>query len=418
LAKEIFYTAVDIGTSKICSIVARVGAEGELKVLGTGIASSQGVQKGRIESIGEVRESVAVSLEEAQRYIGRGGISGVYAVISGTHISCLNTKDTMKDVGKDAGDLEGVTPQQLHQLIQSSYPQVDPSQEVLHVIPIGYEVDGLSGVRNPAGLHANEVQIQSHVVMGDKVTVKNTVKAVEASRVSVNSLVVHSLASAEAVLTGDEREMGVVLADIGCGTTDVAIFRYGNPWYSTVIPVGGSQLTRDLAVALRTPYHLAEEIKIKWGHVMPEMLRADEEMVIPAFQGQPRRVVKRRSLCEPLHLRMVEMLKLIMLRVSQAGLRQLPAGGLVLTGGSAEMAGLGELAESTLGGPVRIAYPNGIAGLPSQLRKPGFSAGVGALLWGIKHQGESRTYRNGERTLWGYKSLVRRLSWAKEKVSR
>jgi cell division protein FtsA len=240
LAKEIFYTAVDIGTSKICSIVARVGAEGELKVLGTGIAPSQGVQKGRIESIGEVRESVAVSLEEAQRYIGRGGISGVYAVISGTHISCLNTKDTMKDVGKDAGDLAGVRPQQLHQLIQSSYPQVDPSQEVLHVIPIGYEVDGLSGVRNPAGLHANEVQIQAHVVMGDKVTVKNTVKAVEASKVSVNSLVVHSLASAEAVLTGDEREMGVVLADIGCGTTDVAIFRYGNPWYSAVIPVGGS----------------------------------------------------------------------------------------------------------------------------------------------------------------------------------
>jgi cell division protein FtsA len=418
LAKEIFYTAVDIGTSKVCSIVARVGTEGELKVLGTGIAPSQGVQKGRIESIGEVREAVAASLEEAQRYIGRGGISGVYVVLSGTHISCLNTKDTMKDAGKDAGDLEGVTTQQLHQLIQSSYPQVDPSQEVLHVIPIGYEVDGLSGVRNPAGLHANEVQIQSHVVLGDKVTVKNTVKAVEASKVSVNSLVVHSLASAEAVLTGDEREMGVVLADIGCGTTDVAIFRYGNPWYSAVLPVGGSQLTRDLAVALRTPYHLAEEIKIKWGHVVPDMIRADEEMVIPAFQGQPRRVVKRRALCEPLHLRMVEILKLIMLRVSQAGLRQLPTGGLIITGGSAEMAGLRELVENTLGGPVRIAYPSGIAGLPSQLRKPGFSAGVGALLWGIKHQGESRTYRNGERTLWGYKSLVRRLSRAKEKVSR
>ena len=212
--------------------------------------------------------------------------------------------------------------------------------------------------------------------------------------------------------------MGVVLADIGAGTCDVSIYRAGQPWYSTVLPVGGSQLTRDLAVALRVPYYMAEEIKVKWGHVMPEQIRADEEVVIPGAQGQPKRVVKRRGLCEPLHQRMVEILKLIMLRVSQAGLRQLPTGGLVITGGSAEMAGLKQLVESNLGGQVRIAYPSGIAGLPSQLRKPAFSAGVGALLWGIKHQGENRTYQNGERTLWGYNALVRRFGRAKEQVTR
>jgi cell division protein FtsA len=328
----------------------------------------------------------------------------VYATVSGTHISCLNTKETIKDVE----DLEGVTSQQLHRLIQASFPKVDPSKEVLHVIPIGYDVDGLSGVRNPTGLHANEIQIEAHVVMGDAPTIKNTVKTIEGSKVSVNSLVLQSLASAESTLSGDEREMGAVLVDIGAGTSDIAIYRYGNPWYSTVIPVGGSQLTRDLAVALRVPYYMAEEIKVKWGHALPELIRPDEEVVIPGVQGQPRRVVKRRGLCEPLHLRMLEILKLIMLRVSQAGMRQLPTGGLVITGGAAELAGLKELVENTLGGPVRIAYPSGIAGLPSQLRKPGFSAGVGALLWGIKHQGESRTYQNGERTLRGYKSLVRR----------
>jgi cell division protein FtsA len=212
--------------------------------------------------------------------------------------------------------------------------------------------------------------------------------------------------------------MGAVLVDIGAGTSDIAIYRYGNPWYSTVIPVGGSQLTRDLAVALRVPYYMAEEIKVKWGHALPDLIRPDEEVVIPGVQGQPRRVVKRRGLCEPLHLRMVEILKLIMLRVSQAGMRQLPTGGLVITGGAAELAGLKELVESILGGPVRIAYPSGIAGLPSQLRKPGFSAGVGALLWGIKHQGESRTYQNGVRTLRGYKSLVRRFGRPREKAPR
>jgi cell division protein FtsA len=412
LARELYYTSVDIGSNKVCAILARVGSEGELKVLGTGITPSQGVQKGRIESINEVKAAVAASLEEAQRYVGRGVISGVYATVSGTHISCLNTKEAIKDVE----DLEGVTPQQLHKLIQSSFPKVDSTQEVLHVIPIGYDVDGLSGVRNPTGLHANEIQIEAHVVMGDAPTIKNTVKAIEGSRVSVNSLVLQSLASAEATLTGDEREMGAVLVDIGAGTSDIAIYRYGNPWYSTVIPVGGSQLTRDLAVALRVPYYMAEEIKVKWGHALPELIRPDEEVVIPGVQGQPRRVVKRRGLCEPLNLRMVEILKLIMLRVSQAGMRQLPTGGLVITGGVAEMAGLKELVESTLGGPVRIAYPSGIAGLPSQLRKPGFSAGVGALLWGIKHQGESRTYQNGERTLRGYRSFMSRFSRPREKA--
>jgi cell division protein FtsA len=414
LARELYYTAVDIGSNKVCVILARVGSEGELKVLGTGITPSQGVQKGRIESINEVKAAVSASLEEAQRYVGRGVISGVYATVSGTHISCLNTKEAIKDVE----DLEGVTSQQLHRLIQASFPKVDSSKEVLHIIPIGYDVDGLSRVRNPTGLHANEIQIEAHVVMGDAPTIKNTVKAIEGSKVSVNSLVLQSLASAEATLSGDEREMGAVLVDIGAGTSDIAIYRYGNPWYSTVIPVGGSQLTRDLAVALRVPYYMAEEIKVKWGHALPDLIRPDEEVVIPGVQGQPRRVVKRRGLCEPLHLRMVEILKLIMLRVSQAGMRQLPTGGLVITGGAAELAGLKELVESILGGPVRIAYPSGIAGLPSQLRKPGFSAGVGALLWGIKHQGESRTYQNGVRTLRGYKSLVRRFGRPREKAPR
>ena len=413
MAKELFYTAVDIGSNKVASVIARVGTEGELKVLGTGLAPSQGVQKGRIESIEEASDAVSASLEEAQRYIARGLIAGVYAVVSGTHTSCINTKDVIKDVG----DLGSITPQQIHRLIQSSFPSVDDTKEVLHVIPIGYEVDGLPGVRNPTGLHASEVQVESHVVMGDAITLKNTVKAVEANKVAVKSLVLQSLASAEATLTADERELGAVMVDIGSGTADLSIFRYGNPWYTAVIPVGGSQLTRDLAVAARIPYHLAEEIKVKWGHVLPDMVRADEEVVVPGYQGQPRRVVLRRALCEPLHLRMLEVIKLIMLRVTQAGLRQLPTGGLVLTGGAAEIAGLKELVEKTLGGPVRIAYPSGIAGLPSQLRKPAFSAAVGALLWGIKHQGESRRYQTASRTLWGYKSLVKRLARVKEGAS-
>ena len=405
MSKETFYTAVDIGSNKVCSIVARVGAEGDLKILGTGMVTSQGMQKGRIDNIDEVKVAVKSSLEEAQRYIGRGVITGVYAGVSGSHISCLNTKDMMENPSAD----EDIGPQHLDQLIRSSFPKVDPSQEILHMIPIGYEVDGMEAVRNPAGLHAKHINVESHVVMGDAATLRNTVKAIEASRVSVRSLVVESLASAESTLTGDEKEMGAVLVDIGGGTIDLMIYRQGNPWYSAVIPVGGNQLTRDLAVAMRIPYFLAEDIKLKWGNALPELVRADEEVVVPSFQGQPRRIAKRRDLCEPLHARMVEMLKQILLRVRQSGLRQLPNAGLVITGGCAELPGIRELALKTLGGPVRLAYPQGIAGLPTQLQKASTSTAVGLLLWGIKHQGERRSYSNRDRTVRVHKSLRERL---------
>ena len=406
MSKETFYTAVDIGSNKVCSIVARVGAEGDLKILGTGMVTSQGMQKGRIDNIDEVKVAVKSSLEEAQRYIGRGVISGVYAGVSGTHISSLNTKDMMENPSAD----DDIGPQHLDQLIRSSFPKVDPSQEILHMIPIGYEVDGMEAVRNPAGLHAKQINVESHVVMGDAATLRNTVKAVEASRVSVKSLVVESLASAESTLTGDEKEMGAVLVDIGGGTIDLMIYRQGNPWYSAVIPVGGNQLTRDLAVAMRIPYFLAEDIKLKWGHALPELVRADEEVVVPSFQGQPRRIARRRDLCEPLQARMVEMLKQILLQVRQSGLRQLPNAGLVITGGCAELPGIRELALKTVGGPVRLAYPQGIAGLPTQLQKASTSTAVGLLLWGIKHQGERRSYSNGDRTVKVHKSLLERLT--------
>ena len=404
MAREIYYTGVDIGTSKVCSIVARVGSEGELKILGTGLAPSQGMQKGRIECVSEVQTAVKTSLEEAQRYIGRGVISGVYAGVSGVHISCQNTKEILDN----PGDMDDVTPNKIEQLIQSSFPAVDPGREVLHIIPIGYDVDGLSGVRNPVDLHAKQVEVEAHVVMGDSVALKNTARALQGAKVSVHSLVLQSLASAEATLSGDEREMGAVLVDIGGGTTDLTIYRQGNPWYSAVIPVGGDQLTRDLSVAMRAPWYTAEEMKVKWGNALPELVRADEEVVVPSYQGQPRRVVKRRDLSEPLQARMIELLKLVLLKVRQSGLRQFPTGGLVITGGCAEMAGVKELALKTLGGPVRIAYPSGIAGLPSQLRKPIFSTAVGLLLWGIKHQGEQRPYRSGEKTSWSS-----RFQWGK-----
>jgi len=424
LAKEMYYTGIDIGSSKVCSIVARVGTDGELKILGTGVVRSQGMLKGKIENLNEVQAAVKASLEESQKYIGKGVISGVYAGVSGVHISSSNARQVLRNPGED-GD---VSNHRLKQLIQSSFSAAGSGagkgREVIHIIPISYGIDGpldgridhpsdsLAGVRALTGLQSGQVEVEAHIISGDAAALKNNVKVVQAGKVPVNSLVLQALASAEATLTGDERELGCVLMDIGGGTTDMVVYREGNPWYSAVIPVGGNQLTKDLSVATKIPWYLAEDLKVKWGAALPEMVRVDEEVVLPGYQGQPQRVIQRRDLTEPLQARLIEMFKLVLLKVRQSGLRQFPNAGLVITGGCADLPGVKELAENTLGGPVRIGYPTGIAGLPSQLRKPIFSTAVGLLLWGIKHQGEQRPYRNSERTLWGAKPFWGRNSTA------
>jgi cell division protein FtsA len=365
--------------------MARVGSEGELKVLGTGVVPSEGVVKGRIEDALAVQSTVAVALGESQRYIGKAGIGSVYASVSGTHITSLNTRQVME---AQASPID-ISFKILDGLLHGEIPDVGPGQEVLHIIPRGYTVDGLSGARNPVGLHGAQVEVEAHVVLGESAVLRDTSRAIEINRGTLRGLVAQSLASAEAVLTGNEREMGVVLVDIGAGTSDIIIYQQGNPWYSAVVPIGGNQLTRDLSVALHSSMRVAEEIKVKWGSVFQENVPTDEKVVIPARRGERQRMVSRRDLAGPLGDRMAEILKLVMLEVRKSGLRELPGSGIVLTGGAAETEGVSELARKLLRGPARIAYPAGIAGLSAQLRKPTFSAGVGVLLWGIKHQGEN-----------------------------
>ncbi len=380
--RDTFYTAVDIGTSKVTVLLSRVGTEGDLKIFGTGVVPSEGIQKGRVENIEEVKATVQSALAEAQRYIGEPVASGAYVTVSGSHISSINRSEILDNQATQ----EDISAKMLDGLLKGSFPKIDQGQQVLHVIPMGYTVDGLSGVRNPMGMAGRLVEVEAHVVVGESIVLQNTVKAVESKDLSVKSMVLQGMASAEATLTGDEREMGVVLLDIGAGTSDLVIYRQGAPWYSTVLPLGGYALTRDLAAALRAPLHVAEEVKIKWGSVDPESVPPDEQVELPAFQGQRRPAVPRRALAEPLNARMSEILKMVVARVRQAGMDNWPIGGMVLTGGGAQMTGLPELAAQMVGDPVRVGYPYGIFGLPAQLRKPTFSAAVGLLLWGIKHQ--------------------------------
>ena len=396
MAKEIFYTGLDVGSSSVRSIIARVGNEGELKVLGIGAVASNGMQKGRIENSDKVQGAIKASIDEAKRYMGKEAVSGVFAGVGGAGTSFVNVQEVISS----NGNADDFSDEKLQQLIQTSHPNADKSREFLHIIPTGIQSDGLDGWKGSAGPQGGQVVAGAHLVTGDAAEFKSMTKAVQAAKVPMRRLVLQSLAAAEATLTGNERQLGTVLLDIGSGTTDMVIYQAGSPYYSAVIPVGGDQLTNDLAVALKLPWEMAEGMKVNWGCATAELAHPGEEVVVPAYQGQPRRVVERQVLVEPLQARFEEILKLALLKVRQSGLRNFPAGGLVLTGGSSELLGAKELAEETLGGPVRIAYPTGIAGLPSQLRRPMFSTTVGLLLWGIQHHGDKRLYKNSGGTLW------------------
>ena len=411
MAREPIYAAIDIGTSKVFSIVARLGPEGELKPLGTGTAPSVGVRQGTIDDLGEVKESVRDSLNECLRYVGRNPVSDFFAVVNGDHLVSENSSELLSD----GNELLSVTEQHLRELIGGSsgmlQQQVNSrTEQVLHIIPMRYRLDGMAGVRNPTGLHTNELQVDAHIVRGKSVPMGNTVRALQTSKLRVEGLVAHALASGEGILTADEREMGVVAIDIGAGTIKIACYREGTPCFSSVIPVGGNQLTRDMAIALRAPYQMAEELKIEHGHVLPEAIPSTDEIIMPATQVHPKRIVSRRELCEPLYLRSLQMLKLIQQELSQADTGTPLAGGVVLTGGGSRMPGFAEMTARGLGTQVRIGVPLWYAGLPESLRQPEYAAALGVLQWAVKHRNQpdrGRVRGEGDRN-WSPGSLLRR----------
>lgn len=389
MPREPIFAAIDIGTNKVFSIVARLGPEGELKPLGTGSAPSAGVQQGVIDDLPAAREAVRDSLAECLRYVGRNPVNEFFTVVNGDHLVSENSCQQLHS----GSELLTVTEQHLRSLAGAPAPTPGTpqpadsrSEQILHAIPMRYRLDGVSGVRNPTGLDTNELQMEAHIVRGSSVPLGNAVRALQGSKMRVEGMVAHPLASGEGVLTADEREMGVVVIDIGGGTVKIAGYREGTPCFSSVIPVGGNQLTRDLAIALRVPYPMAEELKIQYGQVLPDAIQHGDDVVIPATQVQPKRVVSRQELCEPLYLRSLQLLKLIQQELSKAGLEGSLHSGVTLTGGGAKMPGFAEMTARGLGARVRIGGPLWYYGLPEALRGPEYAAALGVLQWAIKHR--------------------------------
>jgi len=373
---------IDVGTTKVCTVVGEA-TENELRIVGVGVTPSRGIKKGVVVNVVEAASAIKASLEKAERSSGYE-IARAFVSVTGGHVSAVNSRGV---VGVNRGD-RGITVDDVGRALDAARAIAIPQdREVLHVIPRGYSVDGQDGVKEPVGMIGFRLEVEAHIVTGQTSSIHNLMKCVEACNVGVDGLVLDPIASGEAVLSENEKEMGVVLADIGGGTTDVAIFIEGSVWHTTVLPVGGNHFTNDIAVGLRVPFEAAEQLKIEHGHSRHETIDPTEVVQVKAFGDGGMARVQRRDLAEIIEARAEEIFQLILQEIKRSGYDGLLPAGVVLTGGTAQLRGLRELGREVLGIPVRIGTPQNLQGLIDTIDSPAYATSVGLLLWGRDQAG-------------------------------
>jgi len=387
--KKDIIAAVDVGTTKVCSIIADVSHGGGIQVLGVGVTPSRGLHKGLVVNIAEAKESVRRSLRKAEQAAGFK-VESAYVGVTGRHISSVNNKGV---VSISRGD-KLVRTEDLKRVLQSARSVTVPSdRKLLHVIPRGYAIDGQEGVQDPVGMYGFRLDVETHIITAAVSSVQNLVKCIRGTGIEIEDLILEPLASAEAVLRPDERQVGVILADIGGGTTDIAIFKGGSIWHTAILPVAGYQVTRDIAIGLGLPFDVAEQMKKKYGSVMPTYNGSDEEP--PTLNLENGYSISYQDLCEITRARVEEILKLIALEIPGSDyIRDVPAG-LVLTGGSANLVGMDALGREVLGMPVRVGVPTGVYGIADILPNPAYATSVGLLLWGTNRQEDEQGWQTG-----------------------
>ena len=383
-AKETLYAAVDVGTTKVATLVARVSPAGAMEVVAIGHATSEGMRKGLVVSPEALTNAVRRSVDEAEAML-EAPLPPVLVGITGGHLSCINAAASVRRT-PNRRSVHTFSQNDVDHLVDASSPKPDSKRRVVQVVPRAYQVDDLSGVRNPIGMSGEKLAAESHVVMGDATTMDNLARVVRAAGVNVQGLVIEHLASAEAVLTADERESGAVLVDIGGGTSDIAIYRDGAAWHTSAIPVAGQHFTSDIAIGLGLPPTVAEAIKIRHGSASTVGLTKNDVIEVESGMGEHTRPISHLTLNQLLHDRAVELVRLVLHRVAETGLTRIPPGGLVLTGGCANLPGLAEIAADYGKCNVRIGSPSSALGLPPELERSSFATGVGLLLWGIQRR--------------------------------
>ena len=367
---------LDIGTSKIVAIVAELQPEGGLKVIGLGQHTSRGLKKGVVINIDSTVHAIQRALEEAE-LMADCKISGVFTGIAGSHIRSLNSHGMVKI--KDAE----VSQTDVDRVIETARAIALPSdQQILHILTQEFIIDGQEDVREPHGMSGMKLEVKVHIVTGAVAAAQNIVKCIKRCGLDVSDLILQPLASSMAVLTEDEKELGVCLVDIGGGTTDIAVFKQGAIRHTAVVPIAGDQITNDVAVAFRTPTQSAEEIKIKHGCSLRQLAAPREVVEVPGVDGREPRQLSVQTLAEVIEPRVVELYEFVLGELRRSGMEEMIASGIVITGGSSMMRGMVELGEEIFHMPVRLGMPRYVGGLSEVVSNPRYATGVGLVLMG------------------------------------
>ncbi len=369
---------LDVGTSKVVAIVGEVLADGGVEIVGIGSHPSHGLKRGVVVNIESTVQSIQRAVAEAELMAGCQ-IHSVYAGIAGSHVRSLNSHGVVaiRDKEVTAGDVERV-------IDAARAVSIPADQRILHILPQDFVIDGQDGIREPIGMSGVRLEVHVHIVTGAMSAAQNIVRCVERCGLKVDDIILEQLASSYAVLNEDEKELGVCLVDVGGGTTDIAVFTDGAIRHTAVIPIAGDQVTNDIAVALRTPTHHAEEIKIRYACALPQLASADETIEVPSVGDRPPRRLARQTLAEVVEPRYEELFSLIQAEMRRSGFEDAVPAGIVLTGGSAKMEGAVELAEEVFHAPVRLGVPQYVTGLVDVVRNPIHATGVGLLLFGAQ----------------------------------
>lgn len=368
---------LDIGTTKICTVVGEM-RDNEVSVIGCGLQPSRGIKKGVIINMDSTVESIKKAVEEAEKTVGFN-IKTVVTGIAGSHIKGFNSNGVIpiKDKEVKKGDIR--------RAMDAAKSVVIPmDREVIHILPQEFVVDDQDGIKDPLGLSGGRLEARVHIVTGSVTSAQNIIRCTNRTGLNVQDIVLQPLASGESALTEDEKELGVMLIDIGGGTTDIAIFSKGSIRYTAVLPLGGDHITSDIAIGMRSPLSAAEDIKRQYGCALASMVESKETIEVPTIGENRPRPVARKMLCQIIQPRMEETLTLIQKELLKSGFRDFLSAGVVITGGTALLKGIGELAEQVLHMPVRIGYPQGISGLTNGMNNPIYATGVGLVLFGSR----------------------------------
>jgi cell division protein FtsA len=398
MARRGLVAGLDIGTTKVCAVMGDVDEDGEIHIVGAGTSPSTGMRRGVVVDLDSTAGAIEQAVDRAERMAGIK-VTSAYVAVSGEHITSADSRGVVAVARGDHEIGDADVARVVDAARMAALPASD--REIIHLLPRDFVVDGQEGIKRPVGMFGTRLEVEAHIVTGVATALANLARCVQRAGIDVEAMVLEPLAAAEAVLTAAERDLGVVVADLGGGTTSMGVFANGGLCHVAILPVAGAHLTSDIAVGMRTPMPEAEKLKVRWGAATPGIVTEGEMIEVFGTGGREPRVLPRRVLAEYIEPRLDEIFAMIRGEIRRSGYTHRIPAGVVLTGGGAQLEGLDAYAESRLGLPSRIGAPAEIGGLVEAVRGPAFSTGVGLALYGTRaRQHVGAALGNGARTFW------------------